>query len=400
MSRFYVESNDESARELFEKRNYYDSKLSKTGYKNVVDFNFGEKFFYGRVNRTFVPITLERPTKRFKKTNAPELGLSAVNFVVDAFYDMAQQFDRCALYGSIDTSDPFLTSLRIYKAYQNPTNLYKAHRTAYFGTIAGMIKGTQTYVLNFDDFVDKLKPILKRTTRRNPITKVGFVKSHRCPILSSGLAIEIADLDPSVDQDKIDRFVNSNNWEFYLNACASYGFMVDSRMPWRLVADIGNFPTRSPMLDYAEKYGLNGPTAILNNYYGEVHENYYYQFKTNMLDLYNRSRFRKFLVTDDCEGRAVTRAVESATYKVNQFVREYPDSKILKLYFDIRIMEEETEMTDNEIELLIDDCIELYHQAGIVEAMNAFEQIINLPFDKRGSVSYIKKYVDANASPK
>tara|TARA_R110000744_G_scaffold374425_1_gene487203 strand:+ start:528 stop:1733 length:1206 start_codon:yes stop_codon:yes gene_type:complete len=395
MAKFYVESNDEGTRELFEKRNYYGSRLSKTGYKNVVDFNFGEKFFYGRVDQLFIPITFNRPVKRFKKTIANERGMGAVNFVVDAFNDMAQQFERCALYGSIDTTDPFLTNIKIHKAYQNPGNMYREYREQYFGAINTIFVRNGVRVRNFDDFIDKLMPVLQRTVGRNPLTKTAYIKSKNCPIMCSGLALEIADIDPSDDQDKIDQFVNSKNWNFYLNACASYGFMVDKNIPWRIVADIGNLPTRSPMLDYAEKYGLVNPTSIFKNYYTPVHESHYYQFKTNLLNLYNRVKLKNFLETDDCEGTTVTRIFRPTTYTRASFSSEYSDSEILKIYFNIRAFEEEIEITDSQINLLIDDCMEIYRNQDIYASLDTFERIINLPFDKRGSLSYIKKQTDA-----
>jgi hypothetical protein len=399
MSRFYVEKNDEGTRNLFEKRNYYNSQLSKTGYKNVVDFNFGEKFFYGRVSRDFIPILLSKTVKvkKFKKAVAKEHGLGALHFVVDAFNDMAQQFQRCATYGSIDPSDPFLTNIKIYRAYQNPNNFFEAHKKEYFGAIVKIFRTQDIKVRDFDDFIDKLMPILQKTLRRNPFTKTGFIKSKRCPILCSGLALEIADIDPSVDQRKIDQFVNSKNWEFYLNACASYGFMVDKRMPWRIVADIGDSPTRSPMLDYAERYGSANSIAILSNYYVDAHRIYRQQFRTDMLNLYNGVKLRNFLELDDCEGKVVSRRVTPTTYTVRSFFERYPENRFLKLYFNIRIFEEEINMTDNEKSLLVDDCIEIYQRNDYNSALDAFERIINEPFDKRGSLSYIKKYVDASS---
>ena len=329
MSKFYVNKQDnESTKELFEKRNYYGSKLSKTGYKNVVDFNFGEKFFYGRVNQRFVPTIMTRDVKRFKKTNA-------------------------------------------------------------------IFVNKEIKVRDFDDFIDKLMPVLQNSTKRNPFTKTGFVKSKNCPIFCSGLAIEIADIDPSVDQEKIDQFVNSKNWDFYLNACASYGFMVDKNIPWRLVADIGNEPTRSPMMDYAEKYGVFNPYDIVTHYYIRVHEQYYSQFKVAMLNLYNRVRLSNFLISEDCEGRVISRVVTPVTYTRDSLFSKYSETDFLKMYFNIRFMEEEINITDNEKNLLIDDCIEIYQNAGLRATLSSFERIINLPFDKRGSLSYIKKQADA-----
>ena len=397
MSKLYAENNDEGSKNLFEKRNYYGSELSKTGYKNVVDFNFGEKFFYGRVNRVFVPVVLRPPIKRFKKTIANELGMGAIDFVVNAFNDMAQQFERCALYGSIDTSDPFLTNIKVYKAYQNPNNLYREHRDKYFNKIDAVFKDNDIKVRDFDDFIDKLMPVLQKTARRAPITKTGYIKSKSCSMLCSGLAIEIADIDPTNDQDKIDQFVKSNNWDFYLNACASYGFMVDKAMPWRIVADIGNNPTRSPMLDYAaaSKYGADNPNSIISAYYSKVHRRYYQNFKSNILNFYNRVRLKNFLELEECEGQTISRLVEPASYTRDSFLMQYSDKDLLKIYFNIRVLEEETNMSSNQISLLVDDCNEIYDRSGIIAALDSFERIINEPFDKRGSLSYIKKRVDA-----
>ena len=95
MSEFYVESNEENARELFEKRTIYQSKVSNSvDYPNLVNFNFGEKFLYGRVNRLFVPMILNTailPLSKIRSTN----NLSAINFVADAFNDLKIQFLNC-----------------------------------------------------------------------------------------------------------------------------------------------------------------------------------------------------------------------------------------------------------------------------------------------------------------
>ena len=74
----------------------------------------------------------------------------------------------------------------------------------------------------------------------------------------SGLAVEIAAIDASNDDEKINLFTKSKNWEFYLNACRSYGFMVDQMAPWRLVADIGS----SEMIKYARRYGMTATDTV------------------------------------------------------------------------------------------------------------------------------------------
>ena len=56
MSKFYVESENETAFTIFNKRSIYDFNSQNKQYKNLVDFNFGEKFLYGRVTRDFKPM--------------------------------------------------------------------------------------------------------------------------------------------------------------------------------------------------------------------------------------------------------------------------------------------------------------------------------------------------------
>ena len=58
MSLYYAEKNSENARKLYIKRNIYRNQMLSQAvrYKNIIDFHFGEKQFYGRVNRVFTPI--------------------------------------------------------------------------------------------------------------------------------------------------------------------------------------------------------------------------------------------------------------------------------------------------------------------------------------------------------
>ena len=55
MSILYKESNKETARELFEKKEFYSIDTT-SDYTNLVDFEFAEKMLYGRVDQFFQPI--------------------------------------------------------------------------------------------------------------------------------------------------------------------------------------------------------------------------------------------------------------------------------------------------------------------------------------------------------
>ena len=173
----------------------------------------------------------------------------------------------------------------MFKAYESPFKLYNEPRLSYFNALGSSLKSNSGIILNFEQFVSRLLPALEAAGRKTPFTFPAYVKSTYCPMSVSGLVIEIADLKPTNDEEKIKFFYNSLNWEFFLNACREYGFMVDQLIPWRIVADIG-----SPMMmQYAKSYGLNSTDTILKSTYTGAHLSYFRNFKNYMLSLYNTS---------------------------------------------------------------------------------------------------------------
>ena len=399
----YIESNKTGAKSFFEKREKYNKRLADPSYyydktyKNLVDFKYGEKALYGRVNRLFVPVEPKTDNiKRFNSRVAETNGVGALNFVVDAFHDLALQFQKCAFIGKIDTNDTFLNTLKVFKAYESPQRSYTNHREIYFDTLAEIFREREIKVRNFDQFIDHLLPLLEKSAHRNPITKPAFIKSRRCSPGTSGLVIEIADMDPVNDQGKINQFVDSNNWDFYVNTCNAYGFMVDRFVPWRIVADIGSEPIKSAMFEYAEKYDLHSTDDVIDNFYEPVHVKYYNIFKSDLLVLYNRVKLRRFLELQQCDGGTITRAVYPATYTPTTYYARFSEQYFLRTYLKIRFFEEESHFSENEKKLIIDDCVEIYLQHSDVQpVLDVFEKMLNKTLDYRGSLSYIIRHLDA-----
>jgi len=394
MSEFYVGSNKENAREFFEKRMIYTRDASNSvDYANLVDFNFGEKFLYGRVNRLFVPMILN--TTALQLSNLKSDGdLLAVNFVVDAFNDMMLQFNKATFTGQIDTNDPFLGNLNAYKGWKDPEALYSAHLTSFSDSMAAAIGIKNTKIKNFDEFLVEYEALIKVAGRRFPFTKPAFIKSRICPINCSGLVIEIADSDPANDEDKMKKFINSKNWEFYVSLCNSYGFMVDRFVPWRLVADIGS----TQMEKYASRYGFKSTDMVLDVGYAMAHTRYFQYFKYYLLNLYNTIKPSAFEEMEECGGITLSKIITPQDYSIVQLSKIYSTEFFLKLYFKTRFIEEESFFEDFEAEMLVDDCLEIYQSAGLSATLIVFERILNKPFDYRGSLSYIIKQVEAIAA--
>ena len=387
MSEFYVESENETAFTIFNKRSIYDFNSQNKEYKNLVDFNLGEKFLYGRVTRDFKPMYFNNnfvKLKTFSTNNTEGTPLQAINFVVDMFDRLSSQFQKCVAIGKISPDDKFLSSLRIFKAYQDPIQLHSSFLQTQFNSFSNQLKNIK--YTNVNQFMLQVEALIEQSITLYPITFSGFVKSRFCPISVSGLAIEIADAEYFNDNRKIEEFINSPNWEFYLNACRSYGFMVDKLIPWRIVADIGT----SECLEYSRAYRLLSTNQILNDTYGRTDLVFFNKLKFYLLNLYNQN-VGTISESYDCNGIQRTRYIEVPQIDINTFDKNVPESKLLNFYFKIRMMEEDKILTNGEKKKFVFDCLQVYENQGTAAALSRFENIINQPFDSVGSLSYLNQ---------
>jgi len=389
MSTYYIKSYKEnSSKLLYSKRLLYKVKIKEPEYENLFDFTFAEKQLYGRVTRVFEPMTVA--SRQTFKGIASESEIASpqrvLPFVADAFNKLNQQFAKKAMKNEIDVSDKYLSTLTVYKSYESPQKLYNAHLRTYKETLADSFRSQGDPISNFDEFISRLMPSLRRTAYKNPFTMTAYVKSTFCPISVSGLAIEIANLSYINDEEKIALFKRSPNWEFYLNACRTYGFMVDSNVPWRLIADIGS----AQMVEFAKKYELYSTDEILNGVYNKVAPRYFKQMQIGLYELYNMSKKMTYTQSICADGTLRITQTDPVEYSLSSFKEAYGEQYFLKLYFQIRFLEEESPFTPQEQLALIDDCLELgSFSAG--HAINIFERILNKTFDYNGSLDYIVK---------
>ena len=320
--------------------------------------------------------------KSLNKKNETTSDLRALNFVVDAFNDLAQQFAKCLQIGQINDDDPYLTNLKVYRAYQDPEISYNN----YINTYNAIFMAKNKDIEKFEDMQPKIEAALKSSQTSSPFTFPAYVKNRRTPITVTGLAIEIADINCANDNAKMDLFIDSKNWDFFANAARSFGFMIDMDVPWRLVADIGS----SVMLSYASAYGASTTDEVIDQYFTDASYQYYIRYPNRMYEIYNFVKPDLIQFTEECSnGKTYLRGKTPKDYNsVEALTEEYGDDRFLTDYCVTRILEEENNLTENEINLLINDTIQLSKASTIGTALDAFEQIINKPFDNLGSLTY------------
>ena len=387
MAKFYVESNNEGAKYLFNKRAYYKSE-NTSRFDSFTKFK-SEKRLYGRVGRDFVPIYANANNdgsfKTILSTNSQQSNMRALNFVVDAFEDMSQKFKQSINQGRIDDSDQYLSNLKAYTGFVDPKISYRNYISHYRLNLKNFIKSQKKQISKFEDMVEILMEALSQNYLTDPFTFPAFIKSNRTPPTISGLVIEIANLNKSNDNLKNERFFESRNWDFYLNMARNYGFQVDSDVPWRLVADIGS----AEMLQYAARYGVTRTNEVLDVYFDNSSISYFLNFPEFMYNLYNYLKPNFLYDSYDSNGVMVPTIKQPRVYNsFESFMNEYGDDYFTELYCTLRYMEEENRTPNSEIEKTISNIIETQGIVGKSEAISIFEKTINKPFDYSGSLSY------------
>ena len=359
------------------------------GVKNLLDYQRGELVLFGKVNAFSIPVIPRADTmKTFPngRTADSNRTMQAMDFVVDQFEQMAQQFQKIGMRGGLDTKDKHLTQLKIFRAYQPPQDKYKTYAQNLGSTIRNYIYANEISILNFDDFMSVLMDMIKHTALEFPFTLPGYVKSKHYSCTNSGLVLEIADLGMNDDEAKVKDFFTSLNWDLWANTCNNYGFVVDANIPWRIMADLDS----RAMKQAAFNYGSAGSLDVLSSKFVSAPHVYVFRlYAQHLLNLYNKVRKEKV-------GRPVVRndnsvigvIEESATYTMDTLNEIYPATYFISKYFEMRFAEEETEFTPPQQRRIMRECIEVFNGGDRYKALLYFETILNKPFDYRGSTGY------------
>ncbi len=389
MSTFYKESDSESTENLYDKGIVYRSEIAQFAqrYSCLVDFNFAEKFLYGRVNRDFVSI---EPNQGFvnmeslRQSDSTTGRVKVMSFVALAFNMLHRHFERSAQTGKIRKSDPYLSTLKPYEGYQNSNTAYANYFNSVVSAMKTLKNEKKAVITNFDEFIEFLKSFSKSVGRSFPITKTGFVRSRYNSMMNNGLSIEISDLVYENDDQKITDFVGSPNFEYYLNACNSFGFMVDINAPWRIVADLDSIA----MQDFAKRFGYANTDSVINIAFRTVHYSYYTNLQSQLLNLYNVLSSKTTKI-DDCTGKTII--ITPKEYTIEQINNLYDESYFINLYCMLRFIEEEDTHTKAKQDLIITDTQNLSRTKNLRTALGYFERFVSQPFDYRGSLSYLTR---------
>jgi len=392
-------SNKGNSKDLFKQRIRYRQYIAKykKKHRNIVDFNLGEKTFYGRMNYDEVAIGFARTSlsalRSITASHRTSSPCQALNFVAEAFDAMVRHFEQCANAGLIRADDPYLSQPLAYKAFEDPFVKFEEVREAYKKALRKKFKRNQIECLSVDQFLPHFIRESSIAAGTVPLTYPGFIKSRHCNVLHTGLAIEIADIKCSDDISKFADFVSSPNWPFFVQTCNDFGFMIDLNIPWRLVADI----SRPAMAARESRYNTPGPMALFSMYYNLAARDYYQLLTADILGYYNATRRKRVRVRTPCaNGSSIYKSASPARYTEMDLLSQLSHVKRISVYCALRLAEEKPTMPTSVREQIIDDCLGVYKAThSIGGAIENFERFISKTFDKRGSFSYLSTAIPA-----
>jgi hypothetical protein len=400
---FVNENNVKSLKELFYKRANYKYRLeaekasnlanqnNSDNVHNLVDYQLGEFVLFGKVDTSTVPILpMESSLSTFKSGVAKDSKstVRALSFVVSQYEKL---FDACVVQQQIGKTqkDKAIGIPQIQRAYSSSQGAYNKYIDGIASSLNSHIRGNNIEILDFDDFLNTLMHILGKTARTVPFTLPGFIKSKYYSCTNSGLVLEISTDSTNDDENKVDNYFESKNWDLWLSMCNQYGFSVDANLPWRIMADLDSKPMKKAM----QASGVSDKMDMFAKQFDQAPQNYVFgQFTAQLLGLYNKIRRKSTASPKNNKNNELRTIVKnSKEYTISSLQRAYPPSFLIEKYYEIRFLEEENKFSEVAQEQLKRECLDVFRNISRSRAIGYFEIILNKTFDYHGSVGYIIK---------
>ena len=346
--------------------------------KPMKKFFVGEFQFYGKVDYNLNPIT---PKREKLKSISKKNNYFVLDFVQKQYNLMAENFNKCLTVGNISKDDPYLSIIKPFKAYSLFDSEYEKYINNNIVSFhSTFVKKRLNQILNFENYVDALVEYNNINAQKNPMTKTGFIKSNYCPINVTGLVIEIADLQYSVDSVKVD-FTQSPNFEFFMKSCIKYGFFIDYQAPWRIIADLD-----SPvMIDAMESLGYSRATIFQTHYDSILNseiQNIKNIFFKGYSSLVSQRPIQQIAYTckNNTKVENITRPQINRT-ELNQVLN---DSETIKMYVKMRLNEQNSKIPAHSLNEITNNSNRLLLKFDTNSVVNYIETEIS-PFERLGS---------------
>jgi len=311
--------------------------------------------YYGKVDTEGdVILVRESRLKYLSRIGDPEM-LACLDFVTDAFDDLRTKYESEFRSGVINPNSKFFTNDLVPKrAWESSNSFYGGHIDEfYFGLLGDRLIPVQhsNQIKNFDDFLKVLLSYIRDT--EIPMSRVSFHEGPDASSLSTGMVIDLFDLDEGDDSIR-QEFMGDPNFEFFCKRCVEFGFKLDKGMPWRLVFDIRS----EKALPYISRYIKipDNPVEMYQSIFGLYYyplfgafnggkEDYFAEFRSIVETMYNAFKniapfYYEFIGSDGVCGNIIKKVNERPPIEI-----EDPAVFFLNFFYKVRQVEINAKLT-------------------------------------------------------
>ena len=388
MADFQGKNSIKSTKELMAERVDYNINAfgSPLGPEQVLNFNFAERNFYGRVNREHDPVVaLNEYIVSIRSSNNRSSTVMAMNFVADQFNDLESHFVRACRLGLIAKDDPILSSLKVVRGYVDPLYLYRSYSQQLMAEYNRSLNNIITKIDNFDDYARYFLHFLKNKSSINPLTFSAFQRSNHSSLFVSGLSIDLAGLSFGDDQVKNESLLLNSSFKYYLNLAKQYGFAVNKNNPSVLISDVGSPATAK----YLEKYNITGVNSMFNQQFKKILFEDLELLKELLIIYYNS------FVTQNPLKKLYYTCGSQTKYNISDrvYINNINNNNIIQLYIKIRNIEERTPYNTEEIKRIIQNALRM-KKISTIHMLNYIDDQYKIKYNfKKGSLTYFKKRI-------
>tara|TARA_R100000479_G_scaffold114171_1_gene57819 strand:+ start:118 stop:1269 length:1152 start_codon:yes stop_codon:yes gene_type:complete len=379
MSKFNGNNNSKTLKTAFERANYKLNAFNDSDIQ-VVDFNFAERTFYGRVNRKIDPVIANQ---NFIK-NFHNQDFRIMNFVGDQFKEMYVRYSNALNLSLISQQDANLSELTIIRGWEDPINLYSNFMSSFMNSflVEKMIPNEKK-IHSFDDFLKMFEAHVLENDIGHKLTLSGFMKSRQSSIFNTGLALQVAPVGFADDSIKESAILDSPNYAFFMNMAKQFGFSVNLQNPSVLVSDLAH-PTTTK---FRERYDLYNVSTVFEKQYLRT-----YNFDFDLLSQYLMDTFNSFVyLKPNLKEIYVCNNKTKSNISRRNNIDSIDYNIILLLYIKIRNMEEIFPFSHSEMKSIHSTSVRLFDitpERSLEFIESQFRSRYNT---KEGSLTYYKK---------
>ncbi len=403
-------SSSTGARQSYTNEAIFQLEAYKDKEKQPVSFSLHNQH-YGKLNNSLMSL---QPNEDKLVTINAENDLQVLDFVADAYFAFFEELQ------SFKISNRFSPQSKIYnfeakgkkENLDQKYDLFLQDQYSYFLSFVNS-RNLNNKIADIDSFLVTFSDFVSSRTPATPYAKSSFVYSNRISRKLSGLVIDLDTGDPNDDPNKINNYIDDEDFNCFQDLANSFGFVVNKDIPWQIVADLNSVEMKyyfhlrtirsieegteeiNPIPETSQEFSLVKDSLNnfdLINYIFNINTKYY--FIVNLNDLENLKKIIYYFYNSYIDYRPTINTTELVkefnSLKIKQstqnrkfiFERELETkiikNKLIRLYIFIKAREVNANWSQSRFETVVRKTTQIQKEIDNQAAMKYVQREVNL----------------------